>query len=409
MVEVTEPTVVIVGAGPTGLSAAAELRRLGVHGVVVVERDKEPGGIPRFTDHQGFGIQDLRRSMTGPRYATSLVRQATALGVDVRCAVTATKLADGSVELAGPAGIEVVRPRVTILATGARERPRSARLIPGDRGAGVMTTGQLQQRAMADRPLGRRAVIVGAEHVSYSAAMLLRHQGASVVAMVTEQPGHQSVAGADIVGRMWLKAPLMTATKVVEIIGRRRVEGVVLEEMSTKRRRRVDADTVVLSGDWIPDNELARRSGLEMDPMTRGPLVDASGRTSTSSILAGGNLVHPVETAGTCSLEGRLLARALAAGLADDPRSATGVRLHVRAPVAWAWPGRLDPTAVPPHVLFQLSTTTTARHAVMRQGTRVLGTTRLRHGRPGRSLRIPGTVAASVDPGGEDVTLEVES
>ena len=391
MVEVTEPTVVIVGAGPTGLSAAAELRRLGVHGVVVVERDKEPGGIPRFTDHQGFGIQDLRRSMTGPRYATSLVRQATALGVDVRCAVTATKLADGSVELAGPAGIEVVRPRVTILATGARERPRSARLIPGDRGAGVMTTGQLQQRAMADRPLGRRAVIVGAEHVSYSAAMLLRHQGASVVAMVTEQPGHQSVAGADIVGRMWLKAPLMTATKVVEIIGRRRVEGVVLEEMSTKRRRRVDADTVVLSGDWIPDNELARRSGLEMDPMTRGPLVDASGRTST------------------CSLEGRLLARALAAGLADDPRSATGVRLHVRAPVAWAWPGRLDPTAVPPHVLFQLSTTTTARHAVMRQGTRVLGTTRLRHGRPGRSLRIPGTVAASVDPGGEDVTLEVES
>lgn len=404
----SEPVVVIVGAGPTGLSAAAELRRLGVGRVLVVEREHDPGGIPRHTDHQGFGLQDLRRPMSGPRYAAVLTDNAMSMGVELRCATTARAIDDGSVALVGPAGLEVISPCATILATGARERPRAARLIPGDRGAGVVTTGQLQQRAAAGRSLGRRAVIVGAEHVSFSAAMLLRHHGAAVVAMVTEERVHQSVAGAGAVGRWWLKAPLEVATRMVEIIGRQQVEAVVLEDLATGHRRRVTADTVVLSGDWIPDHELARRAGLEIDPCTSGPLVDARGRTNIPGILAAGNLVHPVETAGTCAIEGRAIARALACDLTQPPKSFGGVRLVAQAPVAWAWPGRLDPGAPPPHVLFQLSTAVTTRWAVLRQGGQVVARKRLRHGRPGRSLRFSGAVAASVDREGDDVTVEVE-
>jgi len=178
---VTGTTVVVVGAGPAGLAAARELGTAGVGPVVVVEREAAAGGVPRHCDHSGFGLQDLRRSLTGPAYARLLTRRATAAGVALRLSTTATDVADdGSVALVGPDGIDVVRPRAVVLATGARERPRSARLVPGDRPAGVFTTGQLQQWVLlAHLPVGRRAVVVGAEHVAYSAVLTLRHAAKS--------------------------------------------------------------------------------------------------------------------------------------------------------------------------------------------------------------------------------------
>ena len=143
--------------------------------------------MPRHCDHNGFGLQDLHRAMTGPAYARRLADRAAGAGVCIRLSTTVAEVAsDGSATLVGPDGIDVVRPRPVLLATGARERPRSARLVPGDRPAGVFTTGQLQQWVLlAGLPVGRRAVVVGAEHVAYSAVLTLRHAGVRTVAMVT--------------------------------------------------------------------------------------------------------------------------------------------------------------------------------------------------------------------------------
>ena len=407
----TGPAVVVVGAGPAGLAAARELGTAGAGPVLVVEREAAAGGVPRHCDHGGFGLQDLRRSLTGPSYARLLTRRATTSGAEIRLATTATEVAaDGSVVLAGPGGVEVVRPRAVLLATGARERPRSARLVPGDRPAGVFTTGQLQQWVVLRHlPVGRRAVVVGAEHVAYSAVLTLRHAGVATVAMVTELPRHQTVGAFALATRVGLRVPLRTSSQVVGLHGHGRLEAVDVEDLVTGTVERVVADTVVFTGDWVPDHELARRAGLTVEPATLGPRTDAWGRTSRPGILAAGNLVHPGETAGLAALGGRDAGRRLAGELGSGavPPGSRGVAVTVARPLASVVPPVVDPGDPPPRLLLRTSEFTGRRLVVARQGGREIGRHGLRHSVPNRSLGVPGAVVRGADPDGGPVELSL--
>ncbi|HEX3090098.1 MAG TPA: NAD(P)/FAD-dependent oxidoreductase [Ilumatobacteraceae bacterium] len=291
--------VVIIGGGPSGLSAAIELRRRGVRHVTLYEREQQAGGVPRHTNHLGFGMRDLHRMMTGPRYARTLTEHAARIGVEMRMGTPIFSLDDIDAD-------------AVILATGVRERPRSARLVPGDRPAGIFTTGSLQQFAMAGRHVGTRAVIVGAEHVSFSAIITLAHVDCRAVAMVTALPRHQSYEVLRLATATVRRVPVMTDVDVAEIVGRRRVEQVVLTN-----GRRIECDTVIFTGDWIPDNELARRSGLQMQPRLKGPLVDDAFRTSRESVFAIGNLVHKVAAADRCALDGKAVVNEILKGYRD--------------------------------------------------------------------------------------------
>ena len=290
--------VAIVGAGPSGLSAAVELRRLGVGYVTVYEREQIAGGVPRHTNHLGFGVRDLHRLMSGPRYARALVERATAAGVDLHLGSPVFSLDDLDAD-------------AVILATGVRERPRAARLVPGDRPAGIFTTGSVQQLALAGRRVGTRAVIVGAEHVSFSAILTLAHVGCRSVAMVTPLPHHQSYGVIKMATASRRRVPVLTGVGVALIVGRRRVERVVLTD-----GRAIECDTVVFTGDWIPDNELARHTGLRMDQAIKGPSVDSSFRTSRDDVFAIGNLVHRVAAADRCALDGKVVAAAVVRSVA---------------------------------------------------------------------------------------------
>lgn len=290
--------VAIVGGGPSGLSAAIELRRLGVEHVVVYEREQQAGGIPRHTDHLGFGVRDLHRLMAGPRYARTLVERARRSGVDLRLDAPVFSIDDLDAD-------------AVILATGVRERPRSARLVPGDRPAGIFTTGAIQQLAMRGHRVGTQAVIVGAEHVSFSAILTLAHVHCRSVAMVTPLPRHQTYGVLKLATATARRVPVLTGVDIAEIRGRRRVEQVVLTDGRT-----IECDTVVFTGDWIPDHELARRTGLAMDPVIKGPVVDRSFRTSRDDVFAIGNLVHRVAAADACALDGRAVASAVARSIA---------------------------------------------------------------------------------------------
>ena len=215
--------VLIIGAGPAGLTAAATLAPHLPGGVTVVEREAAAGGTPRHSDHPGYGIRDLKRFLSGPAYARRLTTAATNAGAAIHTQTMVTGwTGERTVEITSPAGRRRIQARAIILATGARERARHARLIPGDRPTGVYTTGQLQNLVhLHHQPAGTRAVIVGAELVSWSAAMTLREARCATVLMTTVHPTPEAYAAFTIPGRLALKIPVHSRTRVTRILGAR--------------------------------------------------------------------------------------------------------------------------------------------------------------------------------------------
>jgi thioredoxin reductase len=404
-------SVVVVGAGPAGLAAAVELRRRGVDGVVVVDREAQAGGIPRHARHQGFGLRDLRRAMSGPRYARHYSELAQAAGADVLTEATVTGWADDGLEVTSPRGRQTISAAAVVLATGCRERPRSARLVPGARPAeGVMTTGMLQQLVyLHGRQVGRRAVVVGAEHVSFSALLTLAHGGARTVGMVTELPRHQSLAAFRAGAAVRFRTPLWTRSAVTAILGRPRVEGVELTDLDSGGARTVECDTVVFSADWIPDHELAVLAGIELDAGTRGPAVDSSLRTSRPGVFAAGNVLHGAETADVAALSGRHAAAAVARHLSSgEDWPAPRVPVRCAEPLDWIAPNVVALGGErPPRSRFALRAAGFLRRPriEVRQDGRPLWTGRLRLVQPGRSARLPDKWVEAVDPAGGPVEV----
>ena len=414
--------VLIVGAGPAGLAAATELRRLGVGRVLVVDREQEAGGVPRHSAHTGYGLRDLHRMMTGPAYARHYADAAAESGADITVAATVTGWArDRVATLTSPGGMQTVAARAVLLATGCRERPRPARLIPGDRPAGVMTTGELQQRVyLGGERLPGRALIVGAEHVSFSAMVTLAHAGADVIALVTDQPRQQSYAAFALAATAAWRAPVWTSTAVRRVMGRGRLAAVELADLRTGATRLVECDTLVFTGDWIPDHELARLAGTAIDPGTRGPAVDAGLQTSLPSVFAAGNLVHAAETADVAALSGRHAARHIAAALSGDNARPAGshprqpgpqpVPVTVARPLAWISPNLIRSTsALPPRGRFLLRSEIFRRRARLevRQGDRVLARERARL-IPGRPVHLSADWLARVRPSDGPVLVAEE-
>ncbi|MEA2455395.1 MAG: hypothetical protein QOI45_1657 [Thermoleophilaceae bacterium] len=403
--------VAIVGGGPAGLAAAVELRRLGVGEAVVIERERDAGGIPRHARHQGFGLRDLRRPLSGPAYARRHVELARAAGVELLLETMVTGWAGGALELTGPGGRSTFDAAAVVLATGCRERPRSARLVPGGRPDGVMTTGMLQQLVyLSGLPAGRRALVVGAEHVSFSAIVTLGHGGARAVALTTELPRHQSLAAFRLGARARYRVPLWTRTRVSAIHGRPRVEEVELTDLDGGRTRTVACDTVVFTADWIPDHELAVTAGADLDPLTRGPAIDAALRTSSLGVFAAGNLLHGAEQADVAALSGRHAAGAVARYLDDGRWPRRRVPVVCEEPLGWIAPNALAVGfEAPPRGRFLLRSREFLRapRIEIAQGERVLWSGRVARVMPGRSTRLPVAWARDVDAEGEPVVCRL--
>jgi thioredoxin reductase len=412
--------VLVIGAGPAGLGAAAELRRLGAGSVLVADRETEPGGVPRHSWHTGYGLRDRRRIMTGPAYARALADAAMTAGAELRLGTTVTGWGpdDGAdaafgggghaVTLTSTRGIETVRATVVLLATGCRERPRAARLVPGDRPAGVMTTGELQQRVyLGGERLTGRALVIGAEHVSFSAAVTLEHAGATVVALVTEYERQQSYAAFRLGAALRWRVPVWTLARVHRVSGRGQLAGVDVADVRTGAVRFVPCETVVFTADWIADYELARAAGLTMDPGTGGPAVDTTLETSAAGVFAAGNLVHAAETADIAALSGRHAARRIAAVLDGGRPGAARLPVRVEAPLRWISPNAVLTGSAPPLGRFVLRSREFRRLARLevRQGDRLLARSRPVRLIPGRPVHLGAGWLPQVDPAGGPVIV----
>ncbi|WP_138469406.1 NAD(P)/FAD-dependent oxidoreductase [Poseidonocella sp. HB161398] len=338
--------VAIIGGGPAGLGAAAELRRLGVARVVVLERFETAGGIPRHCGHPPFGLREFRRVLTGPAYAARLVEAAEAAGAEIRTRTSVTAIRPGGIlELATTDGPQELRARRILLATGNRETTRAQSLVPGMRPVGVMNTAALQSFLYEEgRAPFARPVVIGSELVALSALLSCRRHGIRPAAMVETRPRVQTRRAFGLLPRLF-GVPLHCGAEILGIEGRGRVSGVRLR-LADGTEHRIGCDGVIFSGRFTPEAALARASGLALDAGTQGPRIDAEGRSSDPLVFVAGNVLHPVETAGYCWDEGRRMARRIAADLAGSlaaeaprPALAPGPGLRYVVPQALV-PGR---------------------------------------------------------------------
>jgi len=335
--------VVIVGAGPAGLAAATALCAEGVANVVVLERESQAGGIPRHCGHYPYGLREYRRLLKGPAYAARLVEAARAAGVRILTNITVTALHPGPrLSITGPDGPTRISAQIILLATGARETSRAARLIGGTKPGGVLSTGALQGMVYLNhqRPF-QNPVILGTELVAFSAIMTCGHLGIRPVAMI--EPGPRATAPFPSALYPRLRGiPLHLNTDLLAIHGQTRVTGVTLRKGA--RTWQQACDGVIVSGQFRPDNALLLASHLARDPATLGPEVDQYGRCSDPGYFAAGNLLRAVETAGRCWAEGRAVALAVARALKGGLPADKGIRITATgSALKYALPQRLSP------------------------------------------------------------------
>ena len=328
--------VLVVGAGPAGMAAAIGAREQGADSVLLVDREADPGGILLQCIHAGFGLHAFKEEITGPEYAERFFERVIEQHVDVLTdAFVMDVTADRRVKLMSPSvGVTTVDAGAVVLAMGARERTRGAINIPGDRPSGVMTAGLAQKMVNLEGYLpGRRAVILGSGDIGLIMARRLTLEGVEV-AGVFELLAHPSGLGRNIVQCLDdFDIPLHLATTVVGIHGRDRLERVTLAPVDDTRQPLmdqafdVDCDTLLLSIGLLPDAELARVLGAQMDPLTGGPMVSSTMETTLPGVFAAGNVVHVNDLADWVSQEARVAGEAAGALVTGQHRPLEDIRL----------------------------------------------------------------------------------
>ncbi|NIZ63439.1 pyridine nucleotide-disulfide oxidoreductase [Sedimentitalea sp. CY04] len=312
--------VAIVGSGPSGIAAATALSQAGFKDIVVYEREADIGGIPRHTHHPSFGLRVFKRPMSGPKFIAALVRRCPDVRFETSTTITALR-PGGVLELANATGLQTIRARHIILATGARETPRHGRLVPGLRPQGVITTGALQQFIYSAklRPF-ERPVIVGTELVSFSALWTLRHAGIKPVAMIETGPRISAYRPATLLAKA-MGVPIHYNTEITDISGIETLTQITTLTRGNKTAA-IPCDGLIFSGCFTGENTIAAASHLCLNPSNRIPLVDQNWITSDSAVSVIGNATHPADMGDQCYLEGikagAYVAQLLAGNIAMD-------------------------------------------------------------------------------------------
>ena len=296
--------VIVVGGGPAGLAAALKARETGAGRVLILERDRELGGILNQCIHNGFGLHYFKEELTGPEYAGRFIHQLQGSGIDVHLDTMALQIVPGGTfhqvhAVSRGDGYRVYSAKSLVLAMGCRERTRGAIAIPGTRPAGIFTAGTAQRYVnMEGYLVGRRVLILGSGDIGLIMARRMTLEGAKVLACVEVMPYSGGLNRNIVQCLQDYGIPLYLSHTIVEIRGERRVEQAVVAQVDGERRpipgteMVFDCDTILLSVGLIPENELTRGAGIPLDPRTNGAVVYDNMETETPGIFACGNVVH---------------------------------------------------------------------------------------------------------------------
>ncbi|MDI6600781.1 MAG: FAD-dependent oxidoreductase [Thermoanaerobacteraceae bacterium] len=311
-------SIVVIGGGPAGLGAAVEAKKLGIDDVLILERDRELGGILNQCIHNGFGLQEFNEELTGPEYADRFIKQVKELGIEYKLdtmvlditpdrKITAVNSHDGLIEIEAGA---------VILAMGCRERPRGAINIPGSRPAGIFTAGTAQRFANMEGYLpGKEVVILGSGDIGLIMARRFTLEGAKVKAVCEIMPYSSGLKRNIVQCLDDFGIPLLLRHTVVRIHGKDRVEGVTIAEVDDKKEpipgteKYIPCDTLLLSVGLIPENELSKKAGVILDKNTGGAYVWDDRETTTPGIFACGNVLQVHDLVDNVTDESRIAAQ----------------------------------------------------------------------------------------------------
>lgn len=334
---------IVIGGGPAGLAAACRAWEDGLRRILVVERDKELGGILNQCIHNGFGLHRFQEELTGPEYAGRFLEMLRATGVQVQLDTMALQLVPGQAGaphtvhcVSAQHGYQVLETAAVVLAMGCRERTRGAIAIPGERPSGIFTAGTAQRYLnMEGYMVGRRVVILGSGDIGLIMARRMSLEGAKVLACVELMPYSSGLTRNIVQCLQDYGIPLYLSHTVTGIRGHDRLEQVTVSRVDEQRRpipgteMVFECDTLLLSVGLIPENELTRQAGICMDTRTGGAVVYENMETSVPGIFACGNVVHVHDLVDYVSAESER-AGAAAAAYVQAARRADNAVLEVK-------------------------------------------------------------------------------
>ena len=293
--------IVIIGGGPAGLSAAVAARKNGTESILILERDKELGGILNQCIHNGFGLHTFQEELTGPEYAGRFITQVIELGIKYKLHTMVMDISADKVITAmnREDGMFQIQAKAVILAMGCRERSRGALNIPGYRPAGIFSAGTAQRLVNIEGYLpGRKVVILGSGDIGLIMARRMTLEGAEVQVVAELMPYSGGLKRNIVQCLDDFGIPLKLSHTVIDIKGKERVEGITLAEVDKSGKpipgteEEYECDTLLLSVGLIPENEISRGMGVELNPVTLGPRVNESLETNMEGVFACGNVLH---------------------------------------------------------------------------------------------------------------------
>lgn len=292
---------VIVGGGPAGLAAAIAAKDNGIDSILIIERDRELGGILNQCIHNGFGLHTFKEELTGPEYASRFIAQVEERGIEYKLNTMVMDIANDKTVTAmnSTDGMFTVQAKAVVLAMGCRERSRGALNIPGYRPAGIFSAGTAQRLVNIEGYMpGRRVVILGSGDIGLIMARRMTLEGAKVLAVAELMPYSGGLKRNIVQCLDDFDIPLYLSHTVVDIQGKERVEGITIAEVGPDRKPipgteiHYDCDTLLLSCGLLPENELSKTAGVELSPITSGPVVNDSLETNILGVFACGNVLH---------------------------------------------------------------------------------------------------------------------
>jgi NADPH-dependent 2,4-dienoyl-CoA reductase/sulfur reductase-like enzyme len=308
--------ITIIGGGPAGLSAALEAEKQGVESVLIIEREKELGGILQQCIHNGFGLQVFNEELTGPEYANRFIKdveRSPSIDVFTNTTVLDIKINRSMTVINEEQGIQKIKSKAVILAMGCRERTRGMIRVPGDRPAGVFTAGTAQRFVNIDGYLpGKRAVVLGSGDIGLIMARRMTLEGAKVEAVLELMPYSNGLTRNIVQCLNDYGIPLKLSHTIYHIHGKDRVTGVTTVKVDENfnlikgTEEFIECDTVLLSVGLIPENEISRKIGINLDRMTSGPIVNESMETNVKGYFACGNVVHVHDLVDNVTAEARI-------------------------------------------------------------------------------------------------------